>query len=389
MSSTQIRCEKCDKLFDGFKQLKLHIAASCDKENEKYSTGGDLIENDTHKEFEHIEKVGEKDEENSTEANKMDYSENEQEIRNTLADLNDFLKEKDSIFSNLDGEFLKSKEAINNADSSIESISTVNIDETAPIEHPPIESFRTAQAPSVLRKVVRRGPAAVGKVPFQAKQCIYCGQHNTDKIRLARHMIAEHWVEVREAQGGGRLDNRNYYANGIEDSRVIKPKLTRTVNRPVIKQVPSLSVAPNWLNKLESNKKITNYSRKGQNSFLKGKAPNRKLPPPASYCDLTTEQKEAEDTCEVCEDEFNWPDEEHRKVCVNNRSKLGTSTAPANNKHNVPLMVGKVKSKDVEKTKPKTLSVKGSSMKNDSEVRTIIKKLSKSKNLQILQFRKT
>ena len=276
----------------------------------------------------------------STEDTLMDLS----EAKNTLTCLDNFLKENNSMISELSKEVMKSKEAIMNASSSLESVKTVDVDDTEPIEYsistiapappappaPPPQRAVHPPAPVIRRNARLGGSRLGGNGPFL--QCIYCGKINSDKISLARHLIAKHWAEVRENQGGGQFDNRRYYSHGIEDSRVVKTKQTRTAQpRPTTYQRP-----------VEINKKITNASRNVQTSTRWRKIPNRKLSPPVTYIDLTTSStttttSSSSETCEVCDDEFGWPEEgveEHRKVCVRNnrnnrnRNKVQTPTRP-------------------------------------------------------------
>ena len=239
-------------------------------------------------------------------------------------------------------------------------------------------SFKAPKPPPMTKKELRRAQI-LGKIPFLPKQCCYCGFNLIDRIALARHMISDHWEEVRNKQGGGRKDNRDYY-NSIEDSRVIKPKPSATTSfhlknlsaaGAANKIFPRLSSAvksvnlgrslaatnalnnkyanmnntnPTWLGKLDkkpgetgSLMKINKLSRNVHNFAWYGSKPNRKIikvqkyqtqqPTFAMSFDLTKD--DSEEACAVCDDDFNWPDANH--VCKRKMNKKGikvTSSLP-------------------------------------------------------------
>ena len=346
MSLIQIKCEKCGDSFDGIKVYKVHLEKSCQQDQLKTLPVTDFIK----KMDEKVEEEEQRGDEISSEDTAMDLSDSDQEIfniekqnKNTLADLTNFMEENDLIFSELNKEVIKSKEAIMNATASLESMETSDVSE--PIEYsistivpPPPQRSANPPPPVIRRKARVGGSRAGGSVPFL--QCIYCGKINSDKISLARHMIASHWADVREAQGGGSIDNSRYYSHGIEDNRIFKPKQTRAA-KPLATTYQRGPVR--FRPQVETNKKITNASRNTQSSLLRGKIPDRKLPPAVSSVDLTSSEE-----CAVCDDEFSWPEggvEEHRKICVKNRNKCKTAEPLRQ-----PLMEKKQNSREIIKT---------------------------------------
>ena len=97
----------------------------------------------------------------------------------------------------------------------------------------------------------------------RGRDCYYCGLDVKDRISLALHLVGEHWTEVRERQGGGRMDNSKYYA-AIEDSRIIKPARPQTIT-PHSRTIST----PRATNRMERNT---------TNSFYGG-LPNRRFMP--------------------------------------------------------------------------------------------------------------
>ena len=284
MSQVQVKCQECGKLCEGFKQLKLH---SCNQENQKTGSVTDFTENDTSDtKSDYVEEDGKKKNDIPEDGNQMDFTESDQDTftieektKNTLMDINNFIKEKGLIFKDLDEELTKSKDAIKNANSPLEPISAIEFEDTEPFAYPkpPTVSHQPQRPPLQQRRRTNKSE----KTFFKSNQCPWCGLQNTDRIRLAKHLISEHWLEVREEQGGGRIDNSRYYAHGIEDSRILKVKQNRLVTRTVQRDpvVQRQAKEPGWLGRLETNKKITNASRNLQNSQLRGRIPNRKMVP--------------------------------------------------------------------------------------------------------------
>jgi len=119
--------------------------------------------------------------------------------------------------------------------------------------------------------------------------CYYCGQVQTERISLAKHLVGQHWGQVRDRQGGGRRDNYSYYAN-IEDSRVIKSrpatvkqvfrnnygqnKLTR--NNTNDSKPPNRRILPNLNGPIRPPLKPSSFSRAGSRLIL----PSAGLRPP-------------------------------------------------------------------------------------------------------------
>jgi len=251
----------------------------------------------------------------------------------------------------------RSKTLPKNVKSEEESIEIMDSDEEDPLKVPaktdnkPSNPTAVFKLPNPPATIAVKNSQVQGIVKFRALQCVYCGKQNSDKITLAKHMIADHWAQVRERQGGGRRNNDAYYAN-IEDSRVIKP----TFKAPVLAPKPPgsnlrplapkpiapaaamnssyLNSNPKWLNKLGSNgNKVNKISRNIHNPSWYGKAPNRKIVPKISTLpfgmtfDLT---KDDPDACDVCDDDFNWPDENHecKRTLKKQQKVLNSSTSP-------------------------------------------------------------
>ena len=382
MSLIQIKCEKCCGSFEGIKVYKLHLEKFCQQDQRKTGPVADLTEKKEEKEKQRGDEI-------PTEDTVIDLYDADQEIFNieketkdTLTDLNNFLKENNSIFSELNKEVLKSKEAIMNASSSLEFMETG--DDTEPIEYSISTIAPLLPPPPVIRRNARVGESRVrGNVPFL--QCIYCEKISSDKISLARHMIANHWADVREAQGGGNIDNSRYYSHGIEDNRNLKPEQTRTA-KPLVKtyrRVP-LGLRP----QLETNKKITNASRNSNSSILRGKILERKLSPPVSYVDLTTT---IIDMCEVCDDEFSWPEEgveEHRKNCVKNRNKVQTPRTESKTAKLVrePLMQKKQNLREIKNTVSTTQKQKKKNHLKPGMEKLVKKITTSNSNIEIKLF---
>ena len=130
--------------------------------------------------------------------------------------------------------------------------------------------------------------------------CYYCGVTTSDRISLSRHLVGQHWDQVRERQGGGRRDNRQYYSN-LQDSRVIKPApkcLVRNSNYHSgnLPPPPNRKIFPkpthptyNWAARIKDqdfqllNKKATTPSASRFSNSLFGKTPNRKIAPKPIY----------------------------------------------------------------------------------------------------------
>ena len=127
--------------------------------------------------------------------------------------------------------------------------------------------------------------------------CYYCAVTTSDRISLTKHLVGQHWDQVRDRQGGGRRDNRQYYSN-LQDSRVLKPGLNRNANYhsgnipPPNRKIFPKPTPPtyNWAARIRDqdfkllNKKVTtsgtvspSVSRFSNSLF--GKTPNRKIAP--------------------------------------------------------------------------------------------------------------
>ena len=246
--------------------------------------------------------------------------------------------------------------------------------------------------------------AGAGYRRLDPLQCFYCGQLSPDRISVARHLISSHWAEVRERQGGGRRDNSAYYAS-IEDNRVIRPEpgkfpraqpLAQKTSQVMNNVNAATSVAnpitsPRWLDKLGGggSANINKKARQIHNPSWYGKPPNRKIAPrplvggkpllkskipfEATF-DLT---KDDPDACSVCDDDFNWPDENHE--CKRTRQKDPNKLNSVNrNKVLQPVSVSS--NRKGSKTAPISVPIKT----GGKDFRNLVKKLStNSRALQI------
>ncbi len=146
-------------------------------------------------------------------------------------------------------------------------------------------------------------------------------------------------TEDRKRLGGGLRDNTAYYA-GIKDRHVIRPepgKFPRAQplaqktqsqvmnNVSVATSVANLSSSSEWLDKLGGgmSANINKKARQIHHPSWFGKPQNIALRPPVggkplfeATFDLT---KDDPDACSVCDDDFNWPDENHE--CKRTRQK--------------------------------------------------------------------
>jgi len=248
----------------------------------------------------------------------------------------------------------------------------VSIDLT---EEPETEQLNLASPVVTKPKKVRKK----GRAPFKPKPCSYCDEQCHDRIGLAKHLISDHWETVRLAQGGGKLDRSAYYKQ-IQDSRIIRPKppamSARTsfhmaglagadsVNKAYQQSKPALQAKnPAWLSKLEiankfiggsklefrkglgmnesqnqmSMKQLENYqkymsikpkpnpyqlnkrNRNPHSPSWFGKTPTRTLMPKPVSGEVLDLTEDDEPKCDICEDDFNWPDANH--ACPLKQSK--------------------------------------------------------------------
>ena len=357
MNNAGLNCNKCSTVFSNFKHLAQHskVSHNIQLKEESEITKDPLADQD-----ESIKKV---------EGEPINLDETEKDTKKMLNDINTFMKTQDSLLIDLDEKVAESqKEVLNVMNSTMESIEIMDSDEEEPTKKPePIQpqvplprnqmtSFKAPKPPPLrptpipTSRFSRAGHLMTGS--FKPLQCIYCGKHHPEKISLARHMIGEHWETVRNRQGGGRRDNSAYYAS-IEDSRVIKPDPKAVKPSNLVPKAPGYSAKaqqhmknlaaaqaanakfnmnqnPKWFNKLGGkggNKNVHNPS-------WYGGVPNRKLlpkqmmpeiPPNMSF-DLTNDP----DACEVCDDDFNWPDASH--VCKRTLKKQSQSVGAVTNK---------------------------------------------------------
>ena len=369
MNNVQVNCHKCSKMFSNLQQLAQH-SQNC-PQDEKVVAEGESQARDPlglaiSQELEGLDPLASEGEESKAVDEEMSLDNTEQETKDMLAGLQEFIKineletsddldEKVQISEKQvsDIKAMESIEIMDEDDSSSESIMIPDEDEDVnmkvvgttklktPLELRPSlsQGFKAPKPPPPMSKKELRRKQIRGEIPFLPQQCVYCGKHCHDRISLARHMIADHWQLVREAQGGGRKDNSAYYAS-IEDSRTIKPGPNRvgsfTSSNPTKAGTAGLAQRyvnmnnsnPSWMKKLApATGPLTVgsiYDQVNKNSALNkknirpsihnpswyGTKPNRKVPPPAftmSY-DLTKE----DEACDVCDDDFNWPDANHK-----------------------------------------------------------------------------
>ena len=362
----------------------------------------------------------------------VNWNKTEEETMALLKGYNDFIKNNDAMAVDLEKKVQESEKKVLEV-SKNSSLSSIEIsddeDDCIPRlpEMPPgmrnstdVGAFKAPKPPPqpiaklkplmprprplpILPRQSLMNRAGAGYRRLDPLQCFYCGQLSPDRISVARHLISSHWVEVRERQGGGRRDNSAYYAS-IEDSRVIRPEpgkfpraqpLAQKTQSQVMNNVSAAtSVAnpsPRWLDKLGGgmSANINKKARQIHNPSWYGKPPNRKIAPrplvggkqllkskipfEATF-DLT---KDDPDACSVCDDDFNWPDENHE--CKRTRQKDPNKLNSVNrNKVLQPVSVSS--NRKGSKTAPISVPIKT----GGKDFRNLVKKLStNSRALQI------
>ena len=389
MNNVQVNCHKCSKMFSNSQQLAQH-SQNCPKDEKVDAEGEsqalDPLRMAISQELEGLDPLAAAEDDSIAADEEMSLDTTEQETKDMLAGLQEFIKINDLDTSDeleekvqmsekqvSDIKALESTEIMDEDNTSSESIVIPDEEEElcvkemrttklkTPLELRPSlsQGFKAPKPPPPMSKKELRRKQIRGEIPFLPQQCVYCGRHCHDRISLARHMIAEHWQLVREAQGGGRKDNSAYYSN-IEDSRTIKPsnrvgsvassntmRGSSNVGNGLPRYVNMNNSNPSWMKKLAPapaggalsvgsiydqvnknsalNKKKTRPSV--HNPSWYGKAPNRKVPAPTftmSY-DLT---KDDDDACEVCDDDFNWPDANHKCKKTMKKEAGGKSLVP-------------------------------------------------------------
>ena len=362
----------------------------------------------------------------------VNWDKTEEETMALLKGYNDFIKNNDAMGADLEKKVQESEEKVKEV-SKNSSLSSIEIsddeDDCIPrlpslppgkrnstdagvfkAPKPPPQPIlpklmpKPRPMPPILPKQSLINRAGAGFRRLDPLACYYCGKLSSDRIRVARHMISEHWAEVREKQGGGRRDNSAYYAS-IEDSRVIRPepgKLARPQplaqrTSQVMNNVTAASsspavpgTSPRWLDKLGGGMSgnVNKKARNVHNPSWYGTQPNRKISPrplvgkPSSRNKIPIEAtfdltKDDPDACSVCDDDFNWPDENHE--CKRTRQKAPNKLNSVN--RNKVLQPASVSSnRNSSKTAPISVPIKtgGKDFKN------LVKKLStNSRALQI------
>ena len=361
MNNVQVNCHKCSKMFSNFQHLSKHSETCNQEENTKT---GETTEEPVKFEIKPLPEVSDPLAVTPS-VGDSDWAKTEKASMEVMDDYNNFMKT--SSVADLDEKVQESEKEIHNVDSnaSLESIEIPDSDDedkvvrSRPAPHPNsilrpkssnASTFKAPKPPPPTMSLVRRPmPLVRSQQRLDPLQCVYCRKLTTDRIALARHLIAAHWAAVRERQGGGRRDNSHYYAN-IEDNRTIKPAFKHptkpvpnsvaTANLPMNNVQRAAAVNniqaksnPKWLNKLNHQERLKNYHEsldkvkpKVENVNKKVRSihnpswyqsmPNRKIQPkgkmPAPMDMMTFDlTKPDPDACEVCDDDFNWPDENH------------------------------------------------------------------------------
>jgi len=286
-SQTRFDCTYCSRAFRTKGHLALHqTSLACNKSNFK--------ENEIPKE---------------------DTSSTEQTTREMLDSINKFMKKSETTSKDFDKMMEESKKELENFDTTSKAIK--DFDLSVPI----LNSKDTYKVPAIVQQSQFKAPKPPPSLPpslpksrtiisrhpgernsfglsnkFQPLQCIYCGKHTKERISLAKHMISEHWNFVREKQGGGRRDNSYYYAN-IEDNRVLKPTSKSIFNAP----------RPNLPTHTKSSSSL--YIKTKNPKWLRNLKTAEETIPFEKLLDLPKDDSEA---CDVCDDDFNWPDVDHQ-----------------------------------------------------------------------------
>ena len=451
MNNARVNCPKCQKMFPN-QQLLVQHSRKCGKEddNKMDTTEKEELKMDTN-ETEEVKADGFKVEvkdplgggnleidvspsnEKKEPEESVNWDKTEEETMALLKGYNDFIKNNDAIGVDLEKKVQESEKKVLEVSKNSIEISDDDDDDRIPrlpdlppgmrnsnyagafkAFKPPPQSIlkplpkllpKLKPLPPILPRQSLMNRAGAGFRRLNPLQCYYCGKLSSDRISVARHMIASHWVEVREKQGGGRRDNSAYYAS-IQDSRVIRPepgKFPRTPqpiaqktsqvmnNVSAATSVPQPGTSPRWLDKLGGGMKanVNKKVRQVHNPSWYGTPPNRNIAPKPSVgksgaksknipfeatFDLTKDDPEA---CSVCDDDFNWPDENHE--CKRTRQKDPNKLNSVNrNKVLQPVSVSSNRSSS--KTAPISVPIKT----GGKDFRNLVKKLStNSRALQI------
>ena len=415
MNNAQLNCPKCVKMFANQLQLAKH-ARGCQKVEVKMDTSekeevksegfklevkdplGDNIEISISPSIENVENE-----------EPVNWDKTEKETKELLKGYKDFMKNNDEMFVDLDAKVQESEKKVLEK-SSLSSIVISDDDDDDCIPRmpslppgkrnlPQAEYFKVPKPPQpILPKFMPRpkpmppivpksslvNRAGAGLMRADPLACVYCSQLAVSRVSLAKHLIAAHWDQVRERQGGGRRDNSAYYAS-IEDSRIIKPEPKFKLPRTQPSQVRSLanvgpSITPKWLNKLENGTRenVNKKARNSHNPSWYGAPPNRKIAPKSIPFEATFDlTKEDPDACSVCDDDFNWPDEKH--VCKRTLKKDPSKLNSRNHKKVLqPVTVSS--NRNSSKTAPIRAPIKN----GGKDLKNLVKKL--STNSQALQI---
>ena len=474
MNNTLVNCPKCQKTFSN-QQLWIQHSRRCQKEKLKNNINGREEKENVNMDISEKEEKAEVNMDSSEKEKpnsdgftlevkdplgggpmeiaispliepKQNLEKTEKETTALLEGYNDFIKNNDAMIADLEKK-AQEREKMMLEVSKNSSIEITDDDDDDCIPRlpslPPGKRSSTDKAPPPQRILpkpkLRPMPpilprqslinrAGAGFKRMNPLECYYCGQASSNRIAVAKHVISDHWDEVRERQGGGRRDNSAYY-NNIEDSRVIRPEPGSRVSKiyqktsQVMNNVKTALATnnlylnhhnPKWMGKLGANinKKARNVhspswygTQPDRNLALKPNRPRpiASMPPPAGKSSLRKKfealaelkkkkdfeasfdlTKDDPDACSVCDDDFNWPDEKHE--CKRNRQKPDSKKELNSSNRNKVLQPVSV---SLNGRGSKTVPISVPIRTGGKDLRNLVKKVSKnSPALQIIPVMK-
>ena len=232
MNNDQSDCPKCYRKFHNKSSLAHHLE-TCNEGGQKTPLEQDecrdplaldetIVPGEDNMETEiESDLVAEADEDNESNMKmerkyEMEYF--AEKIRNETSEETEAVAVDDETFTRLEGE-IKTERSEKKDESIIEILDTE--------EKPQMVHVGPSPPLPPVRKVFPAPRFSRGKGKLGRLDCYYCGSRTSSRISLTKHLVGQHWDQVRERQGGGRRDNRQSYRN-IQDDRVIKPGLNKT-----------------------------------------------------------------------------------------------------------------------------------------------------------------
>ena len=229
---------------------------------------------------------------------------------------------------------------------------------------PSSQLFKRPHMVPPLKKTIARKKAVVGMLT--GKACSYCNLEEPDYTSLAFHYVREHWevvIEKQSKQGegsGGRPRSKFHLSGttGMQEEQVQMTMPTRPTStttyypnqmragkqranqgfvpkagpyRPYMAGGRDFGPDASWMRKLEEKKTGSSYNekmRRYREAIANSNANRKVLPirpdqPACQICQVVFKSHGAAEqhnivvhagnmeSCEVCDDDFNWPDASH------------------------------------------------------------------------------